>query len=85
MNIRRTMSQVKNYSYVENEQKTRAGRRRVMLTDVVIAALKEHKARQEQDKLKMGKDWKDKNVVFHNIYDDFLNPAGCTSVVSCFT
>ncbi len=74
MNIRRTVCWVRGYGYVENEPKTKSGRRRVMLTDVVVSALREHKARQEQDKIEAGKDWKNFNVVFHNIYGSFLNP-----------
>ncbi len=56
MNIRRTVSWVSGYGYVENEPKTKAGRRRVMLTDVALAALREQKMRQEQDKAKAGKE-----------------------------
>ena len=74
MNIRRTVSFVSGYGYVENEPKTKAGRRRVMLTDVAIAALREHKFRQEQDKVKAGDEWKERDIVFHNIYGSFLNP-----------
>ena len=75
MNIRRTVSFVPGYGYVENEPKTKAGRRRVMLTDVAITALREQKIRQELDKAKAGKEWKERDIVFHNIYGSFLNPA----------
>ena len=54
MNIRRTMSWVSGYGYVENEPKTKAGRRRIMLTDVAIVVLKEHKFRQDEARVMAG-------------------------------
>ncbi len=74
MNICRTMSWVSGYGYVENEPKTKAGRRRIMLTDAAIAALKEHKVRQKEARVIAGDEWKERDIVFSNIYGSFLNP-----------
>lgn len=52
------------YGVVENEPKTKAGRRRIELSSVAIEALKRHRACQEQVRLAAGDSWQDKNLVF---------------------
>lgn len=61
-------------SYVEGEPKTKAGRRKIGLTSVVLEALKEHRERQEQARMKAGKNWQEKGLIFCNIYGGFFNP-----------
>jgi integrase len=74
ISIQHTMSRVGGYGYVENDPKTKAGRRRIMLPDAAIDALKEHKVRQEQARVKAKDRWKERGIVFCNIYGGFLNP-----------
>ena len=54
--------------YVEREPKTKAGRRKIGLTGVVLEALKEHRERQQQARMKAGEKWQDRGLVFSNIY-----------------
>src|SRR6266702_6012538 len=52
LQVRRTLSRVSGMGYVECEPKTKAGRRKIMLTQVVLDALKEHEVRQQQARTK---------------------------------
>src|SRR5205807_3178391 len=38
-------------------------------------ALEEHKARQEQARIKMGDEWQDRGLVFCSVYGGFFNPG----------
>lgn len=75
LHVRRTMSYIPRMGYKEGEPKTRAGRRTIVLSSSVIAALKEHRARQEQVRIEAGEKWQDRSIVFCNIYGGFFNPA----------
>ena len=59
---------------VEGEPKTKAGRRKILLPRVVVNALKEHKARQDEARAKMGDRWKEHGLIFCNKYGGFFNP-----------
>jgi integrase len=74
LQVRRTLSRVPGMGYVEGETKSRAGRRRVLLPDVVIEALNLHKVKQEQACIKMGDRWQEHGLIFSNIYGGFFNP-----------
>ena len=45
-----------------------------------MEALKEHRALQEQARLKMGKKWREQGIVFCNIYGGFFNPSRVTAL-----
>jgi hypothetical protein len=45
--------------YVESEPKSKAGRRKIGLSNVVVEALKEHKVKQEQVRMKKGDSWRE--------------------------
>jgi len=62
--VRRTLTKLAHYGVIENEPKTKAGRRRIELSSVAVEALKRHQTCQEQVKLKAGDKWQDKNFVF---------------------
>ncbi len=74
LQVRRTVSRVPGMGYVEGEPKTKAGRRKILLSGVVVEALKGHKVRQEQARLKMGNRWQEHGLTFSNTYGRFLNP-----------
>jgi len=46
-----------------------------MLPDVAIEALKEHRVYQELARVKAGKQWQERRIVFCNIYGGFFNPS----------
>src|SRR2546421_653383 len=57
--VRHNLTWVHGMGYVEGEPKSKAGRRKIMLSSVVVAALKEHKMRQEEARIKMGDRWQE--------------------------
>jgi integrase len=61
--------------YVEGEPKSKAGRRKILLSSVVVRALKEHQMRQEEARVKMGARWQEHGLIFCNIYGSYFNPG----------
>jgi integrase len=55
---------VVNYVVHESEPKTRMGKRSLALDPATLAALQEHKARQEQERAEVGSAWMDSGLVF---------------------
>ena len=55
---------VVNYVVHESEPKTRMGKRSLALDPATLAALQEHKARQDQDRAEVGSAWTDSGLVF---------------------
>ena len=55
---------VVNYVVHESEPKTRMGRRSLALDPATVAALEEHKIRQEQERADVGSAWRDSGLVF---------------------
>src|SRR6266699_1404808 len=59
LQVRRNMTHMDGVGYVEREPKTKAGRRKIGLTGVVLESLKEHGERQQQARTKAGEKWQD--------------------------
>ena len=74
LQIRHNLAWVSGMGYVEGEPKTKKGRRRIVLPCMVVEALKEHKERQEQARIKMGDRWQERGLVFCNLSGSFFNP-----------
>jgi integrase len=55
---------VVNYVVHESEPKTRMGKRSLALDPATLAALQEHKIRQDQDRAEVGPAWTDSGLVF---------------------
>jgi integrase len=55
---------VVNYQVHESEPKTRMGKRSLALDPATLAALQEHKGRQEQERADVGPAWMDSGLVF---------------------
>jgi integrase len=70
--VQRTVSHVPHYGYVESEPKTKSGRRRIVLPDVTIDALKAHRIYQDKARLEAGEQWNDRGIVFANNSGGFL-------------
>jgi integrase len=75
LHIRRTMSRVAGFGFIENDPKTKASRRRVTLPNVALEALKSHRIKQDQVKLEAGTSWIEKGLVFTNMTGNFLDPG----------
>jgi len=74
LQVRHTLAWMRGKGFVEGEPKSKAGRRKVMLSSVVIRALKEHQMRQEQARVKMGDQWQEHGLIFCNTYGRHFNP-----------
>lgn len=73
--LQRTVDYIPKYGYVETETKTDAGRRMVMLPNLVVEALKAHRLEQDEVKAKRGKAWIEKDLVFCGLHGDYFNPG----------
>ena len=73
LQVRRNVTHMTGKGYVEREPKTKAGRRKIGLTDVVLEALKEHRERQQQARMKAGEKWQERGLIFANIYGGYFD------------
>lgn len=71
LHIRRTMNYLSGYGYVESEPKTSTGRRKVVLPQFALEALRKHKAEQDEARRKKGTTWHEHNLVFCNTTGGF--------------
>ena len=53
--------------------KTRRSQRQVALTDAAVAALRRHRIRQAEDRLLVGPEWSDMDLVFANHFGRYLD------------
>jgi integrase len=74
VSVHRTMTRVGGYGYVEGEPKTRSSRRRIVLPDVALEALKIHRVLQGQVQVEVGDTWQDKGLVFCDGSGGFFSP-----------
>ncbi len=75
LQVRRTLDFLAGYGgYVETEPKTAKGRRKIMLPDFVMEALKQHRVQQLECRLKDGTDWQEQDYVFTGLKGGPLNP-----------
>ena len=68
------MTRVGGYGFRESEPKTRSSRRRIVLPNVALDALKEHKIQQEVARMEVGDRWHEKGLVFCDRYGGFFSP-----------
>jgi integrase len=76
VHIRRTLSYITGYGFKESEPKTASSRRKIMLPQFVLDVLKQHRAQQLQERLRLGDAWQDRGLVFCNTRGGFLRPMG---------
>src|SRR5712692_1950474 len=74
LQVRRNVSRMPGIGLVEREQKTKAGRRKIALPDVVLVALREHEKAQQQTREKAGERWQEDGLIFSNKYGRFSHP-----------
>ncbi|MBA2391174.1 MAG: site-specific integrase [Ktedonobacteraceae bacterium] len=60
--------------YILGEPKTKSSKREIMLPNFVVNALKAHRIRQNEERLKAGGSWQDQDLVFCNRHGGFLYP-----------
>lgn len=64
MEIRRTIQHVPKKGWVIQDPKTPSSRRAVILLGAAIDTLKEHRERQERERMVAGQDWQENGLVF---------------------
>lgn len=64
---------------VLTEPKTDSSRRQIRLSHAAVDALRRHKARQAEERLRLGAAWDDHDVVFANEAGRPLNPSNVTT------
>nr|HET6903255.1 site-specific integrase [Ktedonobacteraceae bacterium] len=82
--VKRAVSYMKEYGYVESEPKTARSRREIMLPAFVVDILVQHREHQKEQRRTIGVDWLDKNLVFTNATGDFYSPSTMLKVFKRF-
>ena len=74
LQVRHTLVRVNGKGLVEREPKSKAGRRKIALSVVVIEALKKHRIRQLEARIKMGDRWQESGLVFCEVDGTYFDP-----------
>ena len=74
LHVRRTLVYLAYHGFQEGAPKTETSKRKIVLPQFVVEALKRHRTLQREARLKMGAAWVDRDLVFPNTYGDFLLP-----------
>jgi len=69
------MNRILGHGIVESEPNTSQGKRKIMLPQFAVEALKEQRTRQQEARLQAGSAWRDQDLVFSNIYGGYLDPG----------
>ena len=64
LQVCRTVGFGKGRKYTVNEPKTASGRKRIILPQFAVDALKQHRIQQLERRLKVGSEWIDRDLVF---------------------
>lgn len=79
LQVRRILSRIPTKmpgkGYVEAEPKTQKSRRSIVIAPFALDALKQHRKRQLEAKLKAGPDWQEHDYVFCTSIGTYLNPT----------
>ncbi len=73
LHVRHTVNRLGIYGVVEHDPKTRSSRRKIVLPNVALRMLKDHRVYQDQMKVEAGDNWKALNLVFTNDFGDFIS------------
>ena len=84
LQVKRAVSYLKGYGYIESEPKTAKGCRMIMLPDFVVAILIRHKAQQEEQRCELGSAWIEKDLVFTNAQGYYFSSSTLRKVFRRF-
>jgi integrase len=73
--VRRTLQRVPGQGLLFSEPKTEKSRRAIPLSAPVITALKKHLSRQAEQRLMIGADWSNQDLVFSNEWGNLMEPT----------
>ncbi len=74
LKIRRTVDYINKRGFVENEAKTAAGERMLVMPSLIVDMLKTHRIRQKELRLKVGDKWEDRDLVLTDLEGGYFNP-----------
>ena len=83
--VTRTMTQASDGHWTTGDPKSAAGRRSIALDSATLAALKRHKAHQNERRLEWGEAWQDTGVVFDRGDGATINPNYLNKRFAIFT
>jgi integrase len=72
LQVCRTVGFGKGRNYTVNEPKTASGRRRIILPQFAIDALKQHRIQQLERRLQVGSEWIDRDLVFSDSVGNYF-------------
>ena len=75
LQVKRAVSYLKGYGYVESEPKTAKGRRMIKLPVFVVDILTRHKVQQEEQRRQVGSAWIETDLVFTNAQGYFYSAS----------
>jgi integrase len=75
LQVRHTVDYIPGYGRVESEPKTAHSRRRIVLPQFVVEALKQHRALQLEARLHSGASWQEQGLVFPNRRGGYFSRA----------
>ncbi len=84
LQVKRAVSYLKGYGYVESEPKTAKGRRMIKLPVFVVDILRRHKSQQEEQRREVGSAWVEKDLVFTNAQGYFYSASTLRKVFRRF-
>jgi integrase len=73
LQVKRAVSYLKGYGYIESEPKTAKGRRMIKLSIFVVDILRRHKSQQDEQRRQIGSAWVEKDLVFTNAQGYFYS------------
>ncbi len=74
--VRHTINRYPGHGYVEGDPKTKSSRRKIVLPNIVMEALKDQRPMQDETRKKAGAKWVENNLIFTNRQGGYLNPNG---------
>lgn len=74
LHVLHTVDYIPKYGYVENEPKTRAGKRKISLPWFLIEMLQEHRAKQDEGRRRQGEAWENRDLVFPDLRGGYYSP-----------
>ena len=77
--VRRTVNRAGKFGLIENDPKTAASKRKILLPHVALDALADHRERQAALREKAGGTWQEHGIVFSNNHGGFIEQAGFRS------
>ncbi len=72
--VRRTVNRLAGFGLVVNDPKSRSSRRKIVLAELAIQVLQQHRKRQEQERLRAGDTWTDQGLVITDMQGGFIEP-----------